>query len=156
SMRATYSQGGIMQLVQSNLGSIVIFVVLLAGVGIYAVRTLPYVPLFHGSKAGELQRLAEWLKIGPGSRVADLGAGDGTFAVALARAVGPSGHVYAIELDDMRLAKIRRAANAAGVANITAVRGAVSSTNLPRERCDALFSRGAYHHLTNADAINAD
>jgi len=139
------------------VGSITIVVLLaLAGVGVLRVANLPYLPLVHGSSADEVERLAAWLDLQPGTRVADLGAGDGTFAVALARIVGPSGHVYATELDDKRLARIRRAATEAGVANITAIRGAVSSTRLPDACCDAVFSRATYHHLTNAAAIDAD
>src|SRR5262245_4064861 len=139
------------------VGSITIVVLLaLAGVGVLRVANLPYLPLVHGSSADEVERLAAWLDLQPGTRVADLGAGDGTFAVALARIVGPSGHVYATELDDKRLARIRRAATEAGVANITAIRGAVSSTRLPDACCDAVFSRAVYHHLTDAAAVNTD
>ena len=87
------------------VGSITVVVLLaLAGVGVLQVANLPYLPLIHGSTANEVERLAAWLDLQPGTRVADLGAGDGTFAVALARIVGPSGHVYATELDSERLA----------------------------------------------------
>ncbi|HEX7061517.1 MAG TPA: methyltransferase domain-containing protein [Woeseiaceae bacterium] len=123
---------------------------------IFVAANLPYVPVVHGSTADEIERLAEWLRIEPGSRVADVGAGDGTYAVALARLVGPSGHVYATEIDNDSLAEIRRAATEAGLANVTVIEGAVSRTNLPDACCDAIYSRLVYHHLTDPDAINAD
>jgi ubiquinone/menaquinone biosynthesis C-methylase UbiE len=146
-----------MELLERNLGSVTIVVLfVLASVGVLAAASLPYLPLIHGSTADEVQRLAAWLEVRPGARVADLGAGDGKFAVALARIVGPSGHVYATELDDELLAKIRRTATKSGVPNVTALQGAVSSTNLPEGCCDAVFSRAVYHHLTDAAAINAD
>lgn len=88
--------------------------------------------------------------------MADLGAGDGTFAIALARRVGPSGHVYATEIDDKRLADIRQAAARAGLSNVSVVKGTAARTNLPDGCCNALFSRVVYHHLTDAAAINAD
>jgi ubiquinone/menaquinone biosynthesis C-methylase UbiE len=128
----------------------------LATVGVLAVTSLPYLPLIHGTTADEVQRLAAWLDIRPGTRVADLGAGDGTFSVALARRVGPSGHVYATELDAERLADIRRVAKQARLSNVTVIEGAVTRTNLPEACCDALFSRFVYHHLTDPAAINAD
>ena len=128
----------------------------LAGVGVFAVASLPYLPLIHGTTAGEVERLAAWLEAQPGTRVADLGAGDGTFAIALARRVGSSGHVYATELDDERLAEIRQEVTAARLSNVTVIKGAVSRTNLPEACCDALFSRVVYHHLTDPVAINAD
>ena len=140
-----------------DLGSITIVVLFaLVGVGVLAAASLPYLPLIHGSTADEVQRLTAWLQVEPGTRVADLGAGDGTFAVALARVVGPSGRVYATELEDERLAEIRQAATEAGVSNITSIQGTVSSTNLPEGCCDAVFSRAMYHHLTDPVAINAD
>jgi len=135
---------------------IVVGLLALAAVVVLAVAGLPYLPLIHGTTAGEVERLAAWLEIQPGTRVADLGAGDGTFAVALARRVGPSGHVYATELDAERLADIRRAATEAKLSNVTVIEGAVSRTNLPEACCDALFSRMVYHHLTDPAAINAD
>jgi ubiquinone/menaquinone biosynthesis C-methylase UbiE len=128
----------------------------LGGVVVLTAASLPYLPLIHGTTADEVERLAAWLEVQPGTRVADLGAGDGTFAVALARRVGPSGHVYATELDDERLADIRQAATEARLSNVMVIEGAVSSTNLPEACCDALFSRIVYHHLTDPAAINAD
>jgi len=134
-----------------------IIVVVLTLVGIAAlVPELPYLPLVHGSTAGEVERLAGWLELQPGARVADLGAGDGTFAVALARYVGPSGLVYATEINGKRLAEIQDAATRAGLANLRVIFGEASNTNLPEACCDALFSRDVYHHLTDAAAINAD
>jgi ubiquinone/menaquinone biosynthesis C-methylase UbiE len=135
---------------------VVVGLLALAGVVMLAAVSLPYLPLIHGTTADEVERLAAWLEVQPGTRVADVGAGDGTFAVALARRVGPSGHVYATELDDARLADIRQAATDARLSNVTIIAGAVSSTNLPEACCDALFSRLVYHHLTDPAAINAD
>jgi predicted methyltransferase len=127
-----------------------------AGVLVLAIANLPYLPFVHGTTSGEIERLGAWLDVRPGTRLADMGAGDGIFAVALARTVGPSGHVYATELDDAQLADIRQAAAQAGVSNVAVVKGAVSQTNLPESCCEALFSRVVYHHLTDAAAINAD
>jgi ubiquinone/menaquinone biosynthesis C-methylase UbiE len=131
-------------------------VLVLALVAIAVAFNVPYLPLIHGTTEDEVKRLAAWLEIRPGARVADLGAGDGTFAVALARAVGSTGHVYATEIDDQRLAEIGRAAAKAGISNITVIRGAASKTNLPEGCCDAVFSRVVYHHLTDSAAINSD
>ena len=128
----------------------------LVAVAAMAAAELPYLPFVHGSTAGEAERLAAWLELRPGTHVADLGAGDGTFSVALARRVGSSGLVYATEIDGGLLAEIRDAAAAAGLANVQVIPGAVSGTNLPEGCCDALFSRMVYHHLTDAAAINAD
>ncbi len=135
---------------------IIILVLALVAIAALVAAELPYLPLIHGSTADEVERLAGWLELQHGMRIADLGAGDGTFAVAVARRVGGSGLVYATEVDGERLAEIRHAATEAGLANVTVIPGAVSSTNLPEGCCDALFSRNVYHHLTDAAAFNAD
>jgi ubiquinone/menaquinone biosynthesis C-methylase UbiE len=135
---------------------VVVGLLALTGVVVLAAASLPYLPLIHGTTADEVERLAAWLEVHPGLRVADVGAGDGTFAVALARRVGPSGRVYATEIDSEHLADIRQAVTAARLSNVTVIAGAVSSTNLPDACCEALFHRAVYHHLTDPAAINAD
>ncbi|HUJ63811.1 MAG TPA: class I SAM-dependent methyltransferase [Kofleriaceae bacterium] len=45
------------------------------------------------------ETVVEALHIGPGARVADIGAGTGLFTVHLARAVGPTGKVVATDID---------------------------------------------------------
>lgn len=130
----------------------------LAAVGVVALvaTSAPYLPVVHGTTEDEIERLAARLDVGSGSHVADLGAGRGGFAIALARRVGPDGQVHATEIDPRRLEQIRRAASEAGLANVTVVEGAVSETNLPEACCDAVFSRAVYHHLSDRAAINAD
>lgn len=119
-----------------------------------ALSMAPYVPLIHGSEDDEVEQLIEWLDIEAGAHVADFGAGDGSYAMALAQRVGPTGRVYATEVSAERLEEMRRAS--ADLDNFTVVEGAVSDTNLPEQCCDAVFSRNVYHHLTDPHAINAD
>ena len=94
---------------------VIVGLLALAGVVVLAAASLPYLPLIHGTTSDEVERLTAWLDVQPGMYVAEVGAGDGTFAVALARRVGPSGHMYATELDATRLADIRQAATDAGL-----------------------------------------
>jgi ubiquinone/menaquinone biosynthesis C-methylase UbiE len=135
---------------------LIVGIAVVIGLAVAATSAVPYLPLIHGSEADEVDRLVEWLALEPGSRVADLGAGDGRFALALSDRVGPAGHVYATELSADQLATIRQAARQRGLDNVTVIQGAVDHTGLPEGCCDALFSRNVYHHLTEPDAINAD
>jgi SAM-dependent methyltransferase len=115
----------------------------------------PYLPIVHGSTADEVERIVEWLEVRSGMHVADLGAGDGTHAVELAKRVGPTGHVR--DRDRCRAAcRNREAAAAARLSNITAIEGTVSRTNLPEACCEAVLTRFVYHHLDDAPTINAD
>jgi ubiquinone/menaquinone biosynthesis C-methylase UbiE len=121
-----------------------------------AAGPVPYLPIVHGSRADEIERLVAWLDVEPGKQIADVGAGDGRYAMALARRVGASGRVYATEIDRDHLAGMRRAATAAGLSNVTVIEGAVTRTNLPDACCDAILTRLVYHHLSDAPSINAD
>lgn len=111
---------------------------------------------FFGDDAEEeAPRIARALDLGAGDVAADVGAGDGSYAIALAAVVGPTGRVLATELDDDALAKIRANVADARAANVTVLQGGVDTTNLPPGCCDAVLMRGVYHHLTAPAAIAA-
>jgi SAM-dependent methyltransferase len=57
--------------------------------------------------------------IGPGQRVLDLGSGVGDVAMLVARLVGPSGEVVAIEQDTRSITRARIRAADAGLRNVT-------------------------------------
>ena len=101
----------------------------------------------------EVPRLLELLELKPGMTVADVGAGFGAWTMRLARAIGPSGRVYATDLGAAQLAALRDATARERANNVTIIEGAVSSTNLPALCCDAILIRDAYHHFTQPDAL---
>ena len=110
---------------------------------------------FHRSDAdGEAGRLTEILGLAPGMTFADVGAGRGRLSVAMARRLGPTGRVYATEVDDKRLAQIREGGRSAGLDNIIVVAGGEEETGLPAGCCDAIVLRAVYHHLNAPASIN--
>ncbi len=100
----------------------------------------------HSSE--EAAKLAAVLDVKPGATVAEIGAGKGQMTVAMAQWLGASGRVFSTEIDPDRLADIEHAVQAAHLDNVTVLRAAVDSTNLPPQCCDAIFMRGVYHHFT--------
>lgn len=104
----------------------------------------------------EVARLAARIGLAQGAVVAEIGAGDGSFAVELAKRVGPEGRVYATELEPEQLDAIRATASAAGVANVEVREAKVEATNLPDACCDAIVMRNVYHHLTAPAALDRD
>lgn len=66
--------------------------------------------LFHKPE----KMLSPW--VGAGDRVADIGCGIGFFSLGLARLVGESGRVYAMDLQEKMLAGVERRAQKAGLA----------------------------------------
>ena len=67
------------------------------------------------------ERVVQTLAIQPGARVADLGAGGGYFTFRLADAVGPTGKVYAVDIDKGNLDYIARRAQEQGYSNVETV-----------------------------------
>jgi ubiquinone/menaquinone biosynthesis C-methylase UbiE len=104
----------------------------------------------------EAARLADLLGLRPGSSVADVGAGDGAFALAFAERVGPSGRVYATELGGEQLEALRGTARDAGLANVEVVQAEPAATGLPTACCDAILLRDVYHHLTQPREVARD
>ncbi|MBV8755823.1 MAG: methyltransferase domain-containing protein [Deltaproteobacteria bacterium] len=64
------------------------------------------------------EKLVEALGIGPGSRVADVGAGSGLITVHLARAVAPGGKVVATDVDASVLDLLKQRIEAAGLGDV--------------------------------------
>jgi SAM-dependent methyltransferase len=102
----------------------------------------------NANSANEIQRLAALMDWKPGTVVADIGAGDGTYAFAAAQLVGPSGKVFATEIDQEKLAALRSDVAQRHLTNVIVVDSKEADTNLPADCCDAIFLRHVYHHLT--------
>jgi len=90
------------------------------------------------------------LDLTPTDVVADLGAGTGPFAVAMARAV-PSGRVYAVEVDAGFLPIIADRARTAGVSQVQPVLGAFGDPRLPSD-VDVAFMHDVLHHIADRPA----
>lgn len=77
-----------------------------------------------------------------GLQVADFGAGSGHYSVAAARAVGHSGKVYAIEIQEGLLARLKNLAAAENLHNLLPIRGdieQVGGTKLRDGAVDAVM-----------------
>lgn len=90
-----------------------------------------------------------YLKIQEGDIVADLGAGGGHFSCRLARAVGNSGRVYAIEIDSESVAFIKKTAEREGLGNVETILATVDDSGLKDGSVNLVFIRNAYHDIEN-------
>jgi SAM-dependent methyltransferase len=100
----------------------------------------------------EIEELPETAldKIGirKGMTVADVGAGVGYFTVRLARRVGPSGKVYAVDVQPEMLSILKQRAAKADLHNIVPVLGSESDPKLPPASLDLILLVDVYHEFS--------
>jgi ubiquinone/menaquinone biosynthesis C-methylase UbiE len=94
----------------------------------------------------------EAMALGPGSVVADLGAGGGWFTTRLARAVGTGGRVYAVDVNPVSLRELREGLPKE-LTNIEIVRGEENDPKLPPGQLDAVLVVNAYHEFAEYPAV---
>jgi ubiquinone/menaquinone biosynthesis C-methylase UbiE len=102
----------------------------------------------RASAAEEIPKLAALMEWKPGAVVADIGAGDGSYAFAVVEHVGDAGKVFATEIDEEKLKTLRAEVKKRSLQNVEVVESGEAETNLPASCCDAIFLRRVYHHLT--------
>lgn len=125
-----------------------------ATAGFAAAGAYAYIQYRKAQLDAEASQLADVLAIKPGARVGDVGAGVGNTAVRIVQRVGAAGRVFAVEVEERKLAKLQKRKEKEDLANLEIVTGTTDDCNLAAKSCDALFLRGAYHHLTDPKAMN--
>ena len=89
------------------------------------------------------------MQLRPGQIVADIGAGTGLLSVPVAKAVGPKGRVYSVEIDAGFFPAIKKRAEDNGVANVETVLGEFTDPKLPVRNVDLAFFHDVLHHVEN-------
>ncbi len=105
------------------------------------------------------ERVVAALALAPGAQVADLGAGGGYFTFRLADAVGPTGRVYAVDVDPDMLSYLAERVRDEQRANVEVVEAVPDDSRLPAASVDLIFLCNTYHHLSDRvpyfDALRA-
>ena len=138
-------------------------IVICAGVLLEAQRRHPvsgrlFAPVMGVAGAGWLERqereneeapskAIDLLELKPGMVVADIGAGSGYYASRIAKRVGPSGRVYATDIQPGMIELLERRIASEGLANMTAVLGAMDDPKLPPKSIDLALMVDVYHEL---------
>ena len=99
-----------------------------------------------------LQTALDRLGLSRGWRCADVGAGGGDVTVALAAVVGPSGRVYAVDIDPTQRDEVAQAAAEAGEAQVVAITQAAEDLVLP-EQVDLAYCRFLLMHVRDPRAV---
>ncbi|MEJ2077763.1 MAG: methyltransferase domain-containing protein [Acidobacteriota bacterium] len=103
----------------------------------------------------QVDRVIDALNVQPGQKVADLGAGSGLFTRPLARRVGSSGTVYAIDIDRDLLDHIEETAREQDLPNISTVLASEFDPRIP-EKVDLVLICDTLHQIKNANVYLHD
>jgi SAM-dependent methyltransferase len=127
------------------------------GIGkVYMGREIAHVMTYHGADWLErAERMREErpdlvlaaLGLKPGMAVADIGAGSGYYARRMSERVGPSGVVYATDIQPEMLQLLEQEAAARGISNVRPVLATPTDPKLPAQSVDLAVMVDVYHEL---------
>ena len=127
------------------------------GIGkIHQGREIAQVMSFHGAQWLERTERADEerpdlvlsaLDLKPGMTVADIGAGTGYYAWRMARSVGTSGIVYAVDIQPEMIKLLERQVARRGTANVKTVLGTLTDPRLPASTLDLALMVDVYHEF---------
>ncbi len=93
----------------------------------------------------------ESLGLRAGDEVAEVGAGSGYFTIRLAREVGSSGKVYAVDMDQKMLDYIEQRAENEDLENIQTILADPNEPKLGSASVDLIFICNTLHHIKSRD-----
>ncbi len=95
------------------------------------------------------------LQLWPGNVVAELGAGTGHLEPLLAKAVGATGRVLALDVEPHVVTSLKRRVKKEGLANVTVRQVAASDPGLADGSVDRLLVVNTWHHLPERTQVAA-
>ncbi len=114
-----------------------------------------YTMLLERDNREQVQKSPEIMKtlaFRPGERVADIGAGTGYFTFPVARAVGPTGHVLALDIAPEMLEYLDMRVKAQQASNITLHRVASDDPRLSPASVDTILMIDTIHYVKDRPA----
>lgn len=102
---------------------------------------------------GEAQVVMDLAKIGGGTTVADIGAGEGYYTVRLSERVGAKGRVLAQDIDPAALQRLGQRVERERLDNVSIKLGAAEDPRLPGGSFDRVFMVHMYHEVTEPYAF---
>jgi SAM-dependent methyltransferase len=101
----------------------------------------------------EPERAISLLSLKPGAIVADVGAGSGYMTEKLAKRVGSTGKVYAVDIQPEMLRLLNQRLIARRITNVVAVQGDVDDPRLPSSILDLELLVDVYHEFSAPQAM---
>lgn len=98
-------------------------------------------------------RVISDLGMKPGTKVADIGCGEGYFALRLARSVSEQGLVFAVDIDACALDRLKKQVEREHLRNMVVVLSEPTDTKLQEECADVVFVCDVLHEVPEAQRI---
>ena len=95
------------------------------------------------------EEMLEQLKVQPGMTVCDMGCGDGYYTIELARRVGPTGKVIAVDIQPEMLQELSRRCEQNNLKNVVMILGLPHDPKLPEGKLDLILMVDVYHEFSN-------
>lgn len=100
-------------------------------------------------------RALKIINVAPGATVADIGAGSGYFTERLARLVGPTGKVFANDIQKGMLDLLQQRLERERITNVTLILGEPANPKLPEAALDLALMVDVYHELGDPQTMLA-
>ncbi|MCK0109747.1 methyltransferase domain-containing protein [Flavobacteriaceae bacterium S0825] len=100
-----------------------------------------------------IETLFELANIKEGSQVADIGCHEGYLSIHLANNVGANGRVYAVDVREDRLDRLKEHLESRNLNNVAVIVGDYDNPKLPNETLDVVFIVDTYHEMTDYKVI---
>ncbi|HSB68116.1 MAG TPA: methyltransferase domain-containing protein [Candidatus Methylomirabilis sp.] len=97
----------------------------------------------------EAEQVMDRLGVGPGTRVADIGAGDGYYSTRLARRLGASATIYAEDVKAEYLERLEDRLRREGIQGVRIILGQQRDPRLPPGSIDVALLAHMYHEIEN-------
>ena len=137
-----------------KIGWLCIFALLLGALGCAPLGKTDVSRVLTSGRDGwqHPEQVIDALDLQKGDRVAEIGAGDGYWLSWLAEAVGPSGRIYAVEVEEEKVNELRQTVLDEGLENVVVVFGEYSDPKLPDGEIDLAMTCLTYHHIEERTA----
>jgi ubiquinone/menaquinone biosynthesis C-methylase UbiE len=103
----------------------------------------------------DCEQLLKALDLQPGEAVCDMGCGNGFYTLKLAELVGPTGKVFAVDIQSPMLAMLRAEMRKSRIKNIRPLLGTPVDPRLEPESVDLMLLVDVYHEFSHPEQMLA-
>ena len=100
-------------------------------------------------------RLMEALHVKEGQTVCDLGCGNGYHTLRLAKRVGPSGKVFAVDIQIEMLKFLEKRLAEQNISNVEKIHSTLADPKVPENSCNLILLVDVYHEFSHPELMLA-